>query len=145
MKTNALGKTPLTPGVCEWCGKNCEMEDVACSLSCEAQLHRVEAVQGRMVLRTLKRWRKHRGAKGSPGEGAITEVAQIVDTFLRTDRQRREAHQAQQRREAQQTTTAAAAPKPTRKAAVPRSTAAPVVDEPDWRDSSLKTETGYNG
>ena len=131
MKTNALDKTPLTPGVCEWCGKLCELEDVACSLSCEAQLHRVEAVQGRMVLRTLKRWRKHRGAKGSPGEGAITEVAQLVDSFLKNDRQRREAHQHQQRREAAQRAAEAAAPKTPRKARVPISSASPALNEPE--------------
>ena len=131
MKTNALDKTPLTPGTCEWCGKNCELEDVACSLSCEAQLHRVEAVQGRMILRTLKRWRKHRGAKGSPGEGAITEVAQMVDAFLKNDRQRREAHQNQQRREAAQREAEAKAPKPPRKAPMARSSASPALSEPE--------------
>lgn len=97
MKTNALDKTPLTPGTCEWCGKDCEMEDVACCLSCEARIHQQEAVQGRMVLRVLKRWRRHRGRKGTPGEGAMTEVATMVDGFLRTDRLRRENFQAARR------------------------------------------------
>ena len=93
MQTNALLKEPLTPGTCEWCGKVCEMEDVACSLSCEAQLHRLEAIQGRAVLRGLKRWRRYRGARGTAGEGLLTEISALVDTFLRTDRERREAHQ----------------------------------------------------
>lgn len=90
MKTNLIDNTPLTPGTCEWCGKLCEEEDTACSLSCEAQLLRLEAAQGRAVLRTLKRWRKHRGRKDTPGQGAIGEVAALVDRFLKTDRMRRE-------------------------------------------------------
>lgn len=97
MKTNLLDKDPLTPGTCEWCGKPCEMEDVACSLSCEAQLVRLEAQQGSEVLRTLKRWRKHRGRKDTPGEGAMTEVTTMVDRFLRLDRVRREEMGAQRR------------------------------------------------
>lgn len=91
MKTNILDKTPLTPGTCEWCGNNCELEDSCCSLRCEAQLARGEAAQGQAVLRVLKRWRKHRGRKGTPGEGAMTEVANLTDRFLKSDRLRREA------------------------------------------------------
>lgn len=97
MKTTILDKTPLNPGICEWCGNLCEMEDVACSLSCEAQLNRLEAVQGRIVLRVLKRWRKHRGARGTPGEGSMSEAASITDRFLKTDRIRRERLQAAKR------------------------------------------------
>jgi len=81
---------PLTPGSCEWCGIDCPTTDSACSLSCESQLHRLEATQGRLVIRTLKKWRRHRGRKDTPGEGAISEVAKIVDRFNRTDRERRE-------------------------------------------------------
>lgn len=141
MKTNALDKIPLTPGVCEWCGNICEMEDVACSLSCEAQLHRLEAYQGRTVLRSLKRWRKHRGRKGTPGEGAMTEVANIIDLFLKTDRLRRERFQAGFRAKAA-AAVVVKAPDP----GIPMAqTAAPVQNEPDWRDTDLKTEDGYNG
>ena len=90
MKTNLIEKEPLTPGTCEWCGKPCEPEDAACSLSCEAQLARLEATQGKAVLRILKKWRKHRGRKGTPGEGAMSEAAALVDRFLKADRLRRE-------------------------------------------------------
>lgn len=100
MKTNLMDNTPLTPGTCEWCGKDCEIEDVACTLSCEAQLVRLEAAQGKVVLRVLKRWRKNRGRKGTPGEGAMTEVAQLTDRFLRNDRMRCEHLADQRRREA---------------------------------------------
>lgn len=100
MRNNLIEQEPLTPGTCEWCGKPCELLDTACSLSCEAQLVRLEAAQGKMVLRVLKRWRKHRGRKGSPGEGAMTEATQMVDRFLKTDRMRREAAAAKRRAEA---------------------------------------------
>lgn len=100
MKTNLLDNTPLTPGTCEWCGKDCETDDIACSLTCEARIAREEAVQGRIVLRVLKKWRKHRGRKGTPGEGAMTEVGALTDRFLRTDRQRREILADERRREA---------------------------------------------
>lgn len=140
MQTNALLKTPLTPGICEWCGNPCEVEDVACSLSCEAQIHRVEALQGRAVLRGLKRWRKYRGARGSAGEGLLTEISLLVDAFSRADRERREKHQLNKRREA-----AAAEAKVKADAELPLQTAAPVSTQPDWRDRGMKTEDGYNG
>jgi hypothetical protein len=98
MKTNMLNMIPLTPGTCEWCGKPSEMEDVACSLSCEAQLVRLESVQGKIVLRDLKRWRKHRGRKDTPGEGMISAVAAKIDMFLRNDRLRREDFAAERRK-----------------------------------------------
>jgi hypothetical protein len=133
MRTNALLKEPLTPGTCEWCGKICELEDVACSLSCEAQLHRLEAVQGRAVLRGLKRWRKYRGARGTAGEGLITEISALVDAFMKGDRERREGHQRNQRRAEAQAALEASASKAKPKTP-PYQTAAPVT-----------TEDGYNG
>ena len=127
MKTNMLDKMPLTPGNCEWCGNLCEMEDVACCLSCEAQLNRLEATQGRIVLRHLKRWRKHRGRAGTPGEGAMSEVTALTDRFLKGDRIRREKLQAAKR--------AAAAGQAASKIAAPKDpapqTAAPVVNQPE--------------
>lgn len=127
MKTNMLDKMPLTPGNCEWCGNLCEMEDVACCLSCEAQLNRLEATQGRIVLRHLKRWRKHRGRAGTPGEGAMSEVTALTDRFLKGDRIRREKLQAEKR--------AAAAGQAASKIAAPKDpapqTAAPVVNQPE--------------
>lgn len=98
MRTSMLDTEPLAPGTCEWCGKDCELEDAACSLSCEAQLVRLEAAQGRLVIRTMKKWRKHRGRKGTPGEGAISEVATLVDGFNKQDRLRREKLSARRRR-----------------------------------------------
>jgi len=92
---------PLTPGTCEWCGLDCHPESATCSLSCEAQLRRLEAEQGRMVVRELKLWRKHRGRKDTPGQGAISKAAALVDTFLKNDRIRRETAQAKRKREAE--------------------------------------------
>lgn len=126
MKTNMLGIEPLTPGTCEWCGKPTELEDVACSLTCEALLRRQEAHQGLIVLRHLKRWRKHRGRKGTPGEGAMTEVAAMVDGFLRTDRKRRE--DAALKRRMAEAKAASPAPAPS---GPPVETAAPVTDRPE--------------
>lgn len=89
MKTSMLNLTPVHPGTCEWCGKLCELEDSACSLACEAKVNQLDAVQGRAVLRALKLWRKHRGRKGTPGEGKMTDVANMIDGFLKNDRKRR--------------------------------------------------------
>ncbi|MEM6477836.1 MAG: hypothetical protein AAF647_02195 [Pseudomonadota bacterium] len=36
----------------------------------------------------LMLWRQHRGAKGTPGEGALSKVAQSVDAWLAEDRSR---------------------------------------------------------
>ncbi len=133
MRTSMLDTKPITPGTCEWCGKDCELEDSACSLSCEAQMVRLEAVQGRMVLRTLKVWRKHRGRKDTPGQGAMTEVAAMVDGFLRTDRLRREEACAKRRAKvAVKEISEANAPALARLASV--QTAAPVVDQPEVGD-----------
>lgn len=86
MKTSLIDRDPLYPGTCEVCGKTCELEDAVCGITCEAELGRRERLQGRAVIRTLKRWRRHRGRKGTPGEGALTEVTLMMDTFLRQDR-----------------------------------------------------------
>lgn len=112
MRTNILDKEPLTPGTCEWCGKDCEMEDACCSLTCEAQLARLEAAQGRIILRHLKKWRKHRGRKGTPGEGAMTEIAAMTDKFLKNDRLRRESEGAKRRQAEAEAKAKAAAEKP---------------------------------
>ena len=137
MKTNMLDKTPLTPGSCEWCGNLCEMEDVACCLSCEAQLNRLEATQGWIILRHLKRWRKHRGRAGTPGEGAMSEITALMDRFLKGDRIRREKLQAEKRAAAAgKAASKIAAPKsPAPKSPTPKSpapqTAAPLTSQPE--------------
>lgn len=137
MKTNVMERDPLTPGSCEWCGKPCELEDAACSLSCEAMLHRLEATQGRLILRALKRWRK--SPNHAARNAAISEIVPRIDRFLTTDRLRREELAAQRRRaeakakeraaedDGKRTTRAA------RKTAVvvPLASAAPLTNQPE--------------
>lgn len=96
MKNTMLEKEPLTPGTCEWCGNETEPGDWACCLTCEAQLHRLEAVQGRMVIRALKRWRM--SPNHHARNEAIANIVPRVDKFLRTDRKRREALAAERRK-----------------------------------------------
>lgn len=93
---------PLTPGFCEWCGTQCDPVSYCCSLRCEAQLRRLEAEQGRQLIRTLKTWRKFSGRSGTPGEGLFSKITKKMDAFLRTDRQRREQFNQQRIREAQE-------------------------------------------
>jgi predicted nucleic acid-binding Zn ribbon protein len=89
MKTSLTNRVPLYPGTCEVCGRPCEVEDATCSFSCEASLVKREKEQGGKVLRLLKRWRRYRGRKGTPGEGALSEAAAMIDLFLREDRETR--------------------------------------------------------
>jgi predicted nucleic acid-binding Zn ribbon protein len=86
VKTSLTNRVPITPGTCEVCGKPCELEDAACSIPCEAALARREREQGKEIIRLAKLWRKHRGRKGTPGEGALTRIASAVDAMLQADR-----------------------------------------------------------
>lgn len=88
MPAPLIDKEPLTPGTCEWCGIDCEPHRVACSLTCEANLHRQEATQGRMVIRQLKRWRMK--PSHAARNSAIAEIVPLIDRFMRNDRKRRE-------------------------------------------------------
>lgn len=92
---------PLTPGTCEYCGVDCDPANTTCSLSCEAQLHRLEAAQGRKIVRVLKRWRRHSGKKGTPAEGAWSEITAMTSGFLKNDRLRRERMNRERRAEAE--------------------------------------------
>ena len=100
MPAPLIDKDPLTPGTCEWCGDDCEPHRVACSLTCEANLHRQEATQGRLVIRQLKRWRM------KPNHAArnvvIAEIVPMIDRFLRNDRKRRELENEKRRVEAKE-------------------------------------------
>lgn len=94
-----LEKEPLTPGCCEWCGKDTEPGQWACSLTCESLLHRLEATQGRLVIRALKRWRM--SPNHAARNEAIANIVPRVDKFLKTDRKRREAFQHERRAKAE--------------------------------------------
>lgn len=100
MPAPLIDKDPLTPGTCEWCGDDCEPHRVACSLTCEANLHRQEATQGRLVIRQLKRWRMK--PNHAARNAAIAEIVPMIDRFLRNDRKRRELENEKRRVEAKE-------------------------------------------
>lgn len=133
MKTSMLDVTPLTPGTCEWCGKNCELENTACSLSCEAQLRRLEAAQGLMVIRALKGWR--RSPNHAARNEAIAKIVPMVDGFLRTDRERRErAGAARRQKEAEAARAKAAQDEAALDGTGATQTSAPVTNQPEVGD-----------
>ncbi len=97
LRSTVLNTEPLTPGICEWCGQDTDPVNAYCCLTCEAQGTRLEAVQGRMVVRAMKVWRRYRGAKESPGAEGFAKVCELIDRFNRSDRLRREEMGRQRR------------------------------------------------
>jgi hypothetical protein len=79
---------PLQAGLCDYCGGKCLRGRSYCGTACRVAYNNLLARQGKTVMQLLKIWRKHRGAKGTPGEGKITEVAARVDAILEEDRER---------------------------------------------------------
>ena len=135
MRTTMLKTVPLTPGTCEWCGKDCELEDMACSLSCEALIRREEAAQGMLVIRSLKAWR--RKPNHAARNAAIAEIVPVIDRFLSNDRKRREEAAAKRRQQAADAAAKAAkgkAPEAPQDAPTAPQTAAPVIDQPEVGD-----------
>lgn len=95
-KTAMFDSRPMLTGTCEWCGKDCSPDYATCSLSCEAQLRRLEASQGRTVIRAIKRWRlKPNHAIRSE---MLTELSLKIDRYLRQDQRRREKMNAERRK-----------------------------------------------
>lgn len=78
----------LHRGRCDWCGAPVSRGRIYCSPQHRASYRNLLAAQGKSVMQLLKLWRKHRGAKGTPGEGKITAVAARVDEMLQHDRAR---------------------------------------------------------
>jgi len=99
MQTLIFNERPLLTGTCEWCGLDCDPLNSCCCNTCEAQLRRLEAAQGRMVMRSIKRWRL------KPNHAARSEMlAELIaktDRFLRQDQKRRENFHAERRAAAQ--------------------------------------------
>lgn len=81
--------TPLQPGSCDFCGASVPKGRTYCSKECRVAYGNLLARQGKAVMQMLKIWRKHRGAKGTPGEGMIGQVASRVDAMLEEDRDRK--------------------------------------------------------
>lgn len=86
----------LDRGCCDWCGSRVPRGRTYCDASCRVAYNNLATRQGKAVVQMLKLWRKHRGAKGSPGEGQMTRIAARVDLMLEEDRNRKK--QAAERR-----------------------------------------------
>lgn len=80
---------PLQRGRCDWCGGDTEKGRTYCGRECRVAYNNLIARQGKSVMQMLKVWRKYRGAKGTPGEGMIGEIATRVDAMLEEDRERK--------------------------------------------------------
>jgi len=80
---------PLQRGLCDWCGNTAPRGRSYCGKECRVAYNNLLARQGKSVMQMLKLWRKHRGAKGTPGEGMIGEIATRVDAILAEDRERK--------------------------------------------------------
>lgn len=80
---------PLQRGLCDYCGRKVARGRTYCNAACRTSYNNLLARQGKSVMQMLKIWRKHRGAKGTPGEGMIGEIATRVDLILEEDRERK--------------------------------------------------------
>lgn len=80
---------PLQRGSCDFCGRPTVEGRTYCGKECRVAYNNLLARQGKTVMQMLKVWRKHRGAKGTPGEGMIGEIATRVDAILEEDRERK--------------------------------------------------------
>lgn len=85
---------PVKPGRCQWCGartprdvRNNRMKYCR-GTDCRQKYNNLCAKQGKPLMDMLKLWRKHRGAKGTPGQGVLTEVTTRLDRMIADDRER---------------------------------------------------------
>lgn len=83
---------PLRPGLCDYClqpvpKSNLGRQRKYCDAKCREAFWRLARQRAAQAYPTLLRWRMHRGRKGTPGEGAMTEVAEQVDAWLAEDRE----------------------------------------------------------
>jgi predicted nucleic acid-binding Zn ribbon protein len=79
---------PLQPGFCDFCGHTAPVGKSYCDSKCRVAYNNLLARQGKVVMQMLKIWRRHRGAKGSPGAAMIGQIAARVDLALKEDRER---------------------------------------------------------
>ena len=85
----AKASMPLQRGSCDFCGRTTAEDRTYCGKECRVAYNTLLARQGKSVMQMLKVWRKHRGARGTPGEGMISEIAERVDAILSEDRERK--------------------------------------------------------
>lgn len=95
LRQNFQKLDPMTPGSCEYCGKETDPVNAFCSLTCEAMNRRLESAQGLLVIRELKRWRK--SPNHAARNDALSKVVPTVDRMLASDRKRRERMAAERR------------------------------------------------
>jgi len=87
---------PVQRGACDHCGAKTKRGRSYCGPTCRVAYNAILARQGKAVIQALKIWRKHRGGKGTPGEGKLTAVAARVDAMLAEDRDRKAHYQKQE-------------------------------------------------
>jgi len=80
---------PLKRGSCDFCGRATAKGRTYCGKECRVAYNNLLARQGKSVMQMLKIWRKHRGSKGTRGEGMIGEIANRVDAIMAEDRERK--------------------------------------------------------
>jgi hypothetical protein len=99
MKRNRMepnAPMPLRRGVCDWCGAKTPRDSMGqprayCGKDCRVKYNNLLATQGKAVMQMLKVWRKHRGAKGTPGEGVLGDITTRIDRILSEDRARHQS------------------------------------------------------
>ena len=88
---------PLQSGSCDFCGGEAPAGRSYCCKACRVAYNNLLGRQGKSVMQMLKVWRKHRGAKGTPGEGMLGEIATRVDAILAEDRERKRQFESAER------------------------------------------------
>lgn len=78
---------PLTRGRCSWCGAKVKGK-FYCSPDHRTKYNNLQNAQGKAIIQIAKVWRKHRGRKGTPGEGLIGELTDRLDKLNAEDRDR---------------------------------------------------------
>lgn len=78
---------PLRRGLCDQCGDRLTVgQKRFCSDACRRKWWIVARQRGGALMHALYRWRLHRGRSGTPGQGAIGDVATMVDRWMSEDR-----------------------------------------------------------
>lgn len=78
---------PLRRGLCDQCGQRLRAgQKRFCCDACRRKWWIVSRQRGGALMHALYRWRLYRGRKGTPGAGAIGDVATLVDRYIEADR-----------------------------------------------------------
>lgn len=83
---------PISAGQCDWCGGEIKPPSTNyCSPACRTKYGNVLIKQGKQIIQAAKHWRKHRGRKGTNGQGMMQIISDKVDDFNREDTARKTA------------------------------------------------------